>query len=230
MKYSELKKCNSDLKSQLNGDYYSTYKDVEHYLRAKIKSTIDIDIVLYDILNMFLDGQNRGEDISNIVENIDDFGREVLKNYTKPSFLSRLISLLYDCSYFILVYFILVIFSLLDLDKSSGNILTYRVNLDLSLQGMVLGFLIGGIIIFVLNKYTKPSFRKKYKIIQIIMSFIVAILIIIFGNIIFNTWFFENPIIINTSLLSLIIISLIIILLVLYVRKLANSKVEKIIA
>ncbi|QQK08794.1 DUF1129 family protein [Miniphocaeibacter halophilus] len=229
MKYSELKKCNGDLKFQLNRDYYSTYKDVEHYLRAKIKSSIDVEIILYDILIMFLDGQNRGEDISNIVGSVDDFGREILKNYPKPSFFSRLISLLYDFSYFILIYFLIVVLSLLDLDKSSGKILTYRVNLDLSLQASLFGLLLGGLIIFFLNKYTKPSFRKKYKVIQIIMIFIVLILIVRFRNVIFNTWFFKNPIIINTSLLSLIVVSLIIIFLVFYIRKLANNKVEKII-
>ncbi|MFY9283645.1 MAG: DUF1048 domain-containing protein [Miniphocaeibacter sp.] len=72
MKYKDLLEINEELKGKLNREYYGIFKDINTYITIKIGNNIDSNVIMNDILNMFVEAQERREEIGNIIGNETD--------------------------------------------------------------------------------------------------------------------------------------------------------------
>ena len=230
MNYKKLRKENLDLINDLDYVYYDKAKDLENFFNFKLKTEVDREIVMYDILNMLTNGYRRGEKIENIIgEDIKEFANGVLESYKKPNILEIISDGIMRFSYLIIIYILpTLLFS--SIDKSSGSFFNYMVTINMR-EFIPLGFglIIGGIFFFILFKFISPIHRKvTYAALGIlILALIIVLIIPIKDNDDFFPEFFYRDQIIRMNLISFIIINISLVGIIAYSYFWRNNKIKK---
>lgn len=101
MKYKDLLKINEELKGKLDREYYGIFKDINTYITIKIGNNIDSNVIMNDILNMFVEAQERREEIGNIIGNetdIKEFCDSMIESYGKITLKDKYIEFLTEAS------------------------------------------------------------------------------------------------------------------------------------
>ena len=81
MNYLKLKEENQQLTEKLKGDWKSKAFDIKYYLKTKLRLKFRTEIVMNDILNMFLDYQERDEKVSDLVgDDIKEFCDNIIES------------------------------------------------------------------------------------------------------------------------------------------------------
>lgn len=230
MNYRKLRKENLDMMADLYEDYYSKAKDLENFFNFKLKTEVDREIVMFDILNMLTDGYKRGEKIENIIgKDIKEFANGVLESYKKPNILEIISDGIMRFSFLFIIYTLSVYYSLI-IDKSSGSFFNYMVTINVR-EFMPLGFglIIGGMFFFILFKFISPIHRKvSYAVLGILISTIIILLMISIKNDSdFLPEFFYRDQIVKMSLISFIVINISIVGVILASYIWRNNKVNK---
>ncbi|WP_100065350.1 DUF1048 domain-containing protein [Miniphocaeibacter massiliensis] len=216
--YIKLISENIQLKRNLNIEYSEISSDIEFYLRLKLNTYVDMQIIMYDILNMLKEGQEREERPVDIIGvNIKEFCDDVIENYKKSNFKDKIIEIIYN-SFLGIATFIITALLFSKIFKST--------QVDVY---MILLYIVPGSILLVLRSILKrkiqPSNRKRIKLLMVGIIFVVYV---VMGFIVYK-FVGDWSINLKINYFILTITAIIVILLWIISHIYINSKIERII-
>ncbi|QQK08793.1 DUF1048 domain-containing protein [Miniphocaeibacter halophilus] len=176
MKYKDLLEINEELKGKLNREYYNVFKDVNNYITIKIGNNIDSKVIMNDILNMFVEAQERKEEIGNIIGNerdIKEFCDNMIESYGKITFKEKYIEFFTEFS--LMLAGMPVILYLLEMLIGKTKLFQPLViSLEVVLYWIVIWSL--SVIYRLIVKRSKPTDREFIGFYYYLMAFVIIII------------------------------------------------------
>ncbi|HHX69234.1 MAG: DUF1048 domain-containing protein [Miniphocaeibacter sp.] len=208
MNYKELKNQNEIYFEKLPKEYKEKLVEIGTYLEVNNISIYNIEKIKADIINIMLEGANRGEKVENVIgENNNIFAKEILDNVPKMNFIEKFFNFIYIARFAVLGILTAYIFGGISEILDDKSITEAKIKFDYLAFIIVVVF---AIIMYKLNKKRGENIFNKEKntryVFLMIINTVVVIIAVLLHQQFKNLTYFYYPEIISWIIIFILIV------------------------
>lgn len=202
-KCRELLKSNNKREKEIYKNNEKIYTDMIVYLRGSDMTEYNQELVREDLIQMIIDGQNRGDDIQKVIgENYKEVCDEIIETMPKKTTFEKVIGIVEMSTSSIWILGMVYIIRL-----AIGNFITHNESWNFSLSiGDIINILIVISLANIFVNYickTSLNNKKENKVVSFLKTWVVCMLIL---GIMVICAYYLNYTIVNISIISAVII------------------------
>lgn len=202
-KCRELLKSNNKREKEIYKNNEKIYTDMIVYLRGSDMTEYNQELVREDLIQMIIDGQNRGDDIQKVIgENYKEVCDEIIETMPKKTTFEKVIGIVEMSTSSIWILGMIYIIRL-----AIGNFITHNESWNFSLSiGDIINILIVISLANIFVNYickTSLNNKKENKVVSFLKTWVVCMLIL---GIMVICAYYLNYTIVNISIISAVII------------------------
>ena len=206
----ELLKKNNKREEEINKDNNKLYTDMIVYLRGSDMTEYNQELVREDLIQMIIDGQNRGDDIQKVIgNNYKEICDEIIETMPKKTKLQKIGDFLELSLSCIWILGIISIFkTIMENVLSNNRSWSFVVSIG-DIINLIIIILIANIVV---NYTCKTSFNNenKNKILSFIKKFIIFMVIL--GTVIMCAHYLNYTVINVSLILAIVVVGIVFIL------------------